>query len=328
MIDRRALVLGVGAALVGCAGKPAPLPPTIPPRPLALRPLTSLVPAGGLSWMIDARPMEFLRDPRAAKAVLTLAPQAREDSLAQHLGLDVRSAERLVFARFGETSLVLIDLPHDQERATKKFAERLSDKASRVVDDTRISWLSGKIGPSPRAFADLQGEVAIYEAGPSLPLRAAVAFAEGKLKKAKSALTTAPLDGLVPQLATEQIALYAPRRASEGWAEGKHALFDEAHALGLGLSAAPEGARLRFVVTGDFSGHVDPAIARLRKIVDEVGASPLGHLLGLDAKLADDVATPSDKALALARTVSFERLADGLKAAVVADMPEIFGPKR
>lgn len=328
MISRRALTLGVGALLTGCAGGKPPLPPPIPPRPLALRPVTSLVPAGGLSWMIDARPLELLRDPRAAKAVLTLAPQAREDSLAQHLGLDVRSAERLVFARYGDTTLVVVDLPHDRERATSKFVERISGEPVRVVDDPRVAWVSGKIGASARAFADLDGEVAVYEAGPSLPLRAAVAFAEGKLKKAKAALTTAPLDTLVPHLSADQIALYAPRRSGDAWADGKHALFDEAHALGLGLSTAPEGAKLRFVVTGDFAGHVDPAMARLRKIVDDVAVSPLGHLLGLDQKLAEDVAAPSDKALSLARVVSFERLADGLRAAVAADMPEIFGPKR
>lgn len=328
MIPRRALLLALGAAAAGCAGSPKPLPPPIPPRPLSLRPISGLAPSGGLSWLVDARPAELMRDPRARAAVHLIAPPARLDGLATHLGVDVRAAERLMFARYGETSLAVIDAPHDQRAAAARFTERLSGPATRVLDDPRIDWISGKIGPGPRAFADLEGEVAVFEAGPSLPIRAAVAFALGKLKRAKPALSTAPLDALAPHLSSALVALYAPRRTAGGWAEGKHALLDEAHALGVALSSTAAGARVALVVTGDFSGHVEPAQRRLAKIVDDVAASPLGHLLGLDAPLAPDDASGTAEALSHARTVSWERLGEGLRAAVIAELPELFGPKR
>ncbi|MCC6646837.1 MAG: hypothetical protein IT374_14845 [Polyangiaceae bacterium] len=328
MIDRRALLLGLVASAAGCASGPLPLPAPIPPRPLTLRPVVGLAPAGGLSWMITARPAELLRDARARAALHQIATPARLDQLAAHLGLDVRSADHLVHARYGEASLTLLDAPHDQRAAVARFTERLSSAPARVVDDPRIDWISGKIGAEPRAFADLEGQIALFEAGPPLPLRAALGFARGKLKRARPALDAPPLDALAPLLASAPVAVYLPRRAAEAWADGKHALLDEADAVGIGLSPAPGGARLEVIVTGDFSGHVEPAQARLAAIVERVAGSPLGHLLGLDAPEAPDEASATTAALRLARTVSWERLGDGLRAAVVSELPELFGPKR
>src|SRR5579872_4041789 len=85
MIARRGALLALGAlgALAACARpQPASAVP-IPPDPLHLDPLTDLVAAAGLAWLVQLHPAALAADPALAPALALLLPPPRVDALAE-----------------------------------------------------------------------------------------------------------------------------------------------------------------------------------------------------------------------------------------------------
>ncbi len=328
----RATILCASLALSGC-GAPAPprspLPPPIPAKPLHLAPLTDLVAAGGLEWLVVIRPAELLRSPVVRPAVLRVLPDERLGRLEATMGFDVRQADAALAAGFGPSTLFLIAVPHDGPRVTRLFGERLSSEVRRTDAGHRIVRVEGKLGVERRALVDLEESVVGLEAGPSLPLRAATAFAEEKLKRARPALAAPPLDALWTRLGDAPIVAVAPRSSLEAWRSGAHGVL--ARALSVGLSATPteRGLVLRCVVMGPWDDQAKEAADRLRLTVADLEKAPIGRLLGLDKPLSkEDVVTAERDAIALVREVDAGALAEGLWAATSAETRELFGPPR
>ena len=188
----------------------------------------------------------------------------------------------------------------------------------------RVVRLSGTIGATPRALADLDEAVIAMELGPRGPLVAAIAFAEQKLKRAKPALAAEPLTTLAARLGDAPMRILAPSPARSGW-QGAHGLLARATAVGVALTPRPDGLLVRGTLLGAFDDPPTEALVRLSKTAVDVAESPLGHLLSLDRPVVP-LATGGDRdALRAELVLDPAKVAAGLRAATSAQLTEIFG---
>ncbi|MFO0658563.1 MAG: hypothetical protein U0165_01830 [Polyangiaceae bacterium] len=228
------------AAGEGCA-KPKPVQPIAPePVPLHVKPLTDLVAAAGLSWIVVARPAELRRAATFKSALAQLIPDENLAALGGYLGFDPRMIDNAVVAGSGDSMLTLLDVVHDAKVVEKKFVERITSTVERADDGRGLIRLSGLIGTRRRALALLEPTALAWESGPSGPLRATCAFALGKLKKAKPALMAEPLLTLSKKLGDAPLIVMAPAPTRDQWS-GAHGLLEHATAVGLLPRPGPKG---------------------------------------------------------------------------------------
>ena len=326
-MKRRALLAGVGASLfgAGCAPKRPALPPPLPPAPLHLAPITDLVAAAGLSWMVIARPAELFRTSSLGPSLSLLLPRENLDRLGLHLGFDVRLADSFVIANFGESTLYLVQIPHDGPGVEKRFLERLTGSVEKSGSGTRTVRIAGNLGAERRAMVDFEQTVIAIETGPSGPLRAAIAFSEGKLKKSKPALHADPLEALARRLGDAPLSVLAPAPGRAPWGRGAHGLLANAIAIGATATPAAEGLQVRGVALGAWDEPPTQALHRLTRTIEDVVTSPLGRLTGLSEPIVP-VATGGDRdAIRFEATLDAQKVAGGLRAATTATLGEIFG---
>jgi hypothetical protein len=321
-VRRRSLLLGAPAALAGC-GPSAPARAPAPRLSLHLDPLTDLAPAGGLEALAVLRWADVLR--ALDGPARPLLPDGNLDALRLHLGLDPRRIEHLVVASYGKTTLYLLAGSHDPRLVERQFADRLTDEVVRGNEGPGIVRLQGVIGTTPRALATFLPDVVALEVGPPGPLRAAIAFAQGRLKKARPALSAPPLASLAPRLPDAPIRLYFPSPPPS--AGGAHGLLDRTAAAAFALT--PDGPRLRLhgALLGAWGDDPTEALRRLDLTVRDVTASPLGHLTALDEPLDAYRSSADGDLLLLDGAIDLARLARGLHDITSASLTELFPPK-
>ena len=323
MKRRDALFAFSSLALPACASVPPPLPAPLPPAPLHLAPVTDLFASAGLDWLVIVRASEVWRTMSAP--IAKVLPPANLDRLATHLGFDVRLADVLVSAGYGETTLHAVQVAHDGRAAEQRFTERISSAVERVADGARIRRAAGLIGTVPRAMADLDETVLLYEIGPQGPLKAAIAFAQGKLKRAKPALAADPLAGLQKRLGDAPILAMAPRPSRVGWARGAHGLLSHATSIGAAATPEGEGLRIRGVALGAWDEPPTEALKRLEATLADVAGSMLGRLMGLDTPIVAPSFGGDREGIRFEAVVDAGKLAEGLWAATSAELSELFG---
>ena len=323
-MNRRGALVALSSLVAGCAGK-QPLPVVAPSPPLNLGPVTELFAAAGLDWLVIMRPSELLRG--LGGPLARVLPPANLDKLANHLGFDVRLADSMVVGGYGDTTLYAVQVAHDGKMAETKFAERLSGDVTRGGEGSRIRRASGLVGKTPRAFADLDETVVLYEVGPTGPIKAAVAFAQGKLKRAKPALVAEPLSSLGKRLEDAPLLAMAPRPPRAGWTRGAHGILPMASAIG--VAATPEGdaLRVRGAALGAWDEPPTKALESLSATLGDLTSAPLGRLLGLDRPRVPASYGGDRDAIRFEATLDATTLAEGLWAATSAELGELFGKK-
>jgi hypothetical protein len=336
-VQRRALLSGLGAlvvgapgALGGCAATPkpvVPLPP--PPPPLAVDPLSGLIAAGGLDWLVAARVAELGRNSALGKPLGLLLPPANLDQLADHLGFDLRLADELLIAGFGPVTLYVLRVAHDPAVVERLFRDRLTGEIERSVEAPNLVRTSGVLGATHRGLATLEPGVLAFEVGKASdeaskrsPLRAVVGFALGKLKKAHRALDSDPLKPLATRLGDAPLRLFFPSPA-DAW-KGAHGLLDRATAAGVAITPTPQGLRLRALLTGAWDDPPTVALRRLTQTADDIASSPLGRLTGLDHPIERPSLGGDREAIHLEVLVDAMKVAEGLQAATSAELRDLF----
>ena len=325
-LARRSLLRAAGAALTaplaalpGCGPAAAPARTAAPAPLLHLDPLTDLAPAGGLEALAVLRWADVLRALDGPARVLL--PADGLEALRSHLGVDPRQIEQLVIASYENSTLYLLRAPHDPRQVERLFAQRLMGQVVRG-HEPGVVRLQGTIGTTPRALATFLPDVLALEVGPPGPLRAAVAFAQGRLKKARPALSAAPLDALAPRLPDAPIRLYFPSPPPA--VGGAHGLLDRAAAAAFALT--PTGPRLALhgALLGAWGDPPLEALRRLDLTVRDVASSPLGHLTGLDEPVEAYRTSADGDLLLLEGSVDLPGLAQGLHNITRASLTELF----
>jgi hypothetical protein len=291
-----------------------------------LDPLRDLVAAAGLLWLLELRPRTLLaRAPLAGAIAEALPPGEFVSWTAELGGLDVRSADELVLAAFSDTLLGLARArvsPADIERT---FGHRTQVEARAV--ERGVTRIFGTCGRERCQVALFGSEAVGFERGRLGPLRTAVYFAEGKLRRAEPALRSPPLDALSARLGDAPVRGFAPGPFEGSWGAGLAGLLGAATAAGGTLQPHPAGAVvLRGVLLGAWGAEAGAAADRLAAWFHVLAEDPLGHLLGLDHPVHPALTRADPESVELEVTLDPSALARGLRDLTAASLKEILAP--
>jgi hypothetical protein len=279
------------------------------------------VPAAGLSWLLVGDPSRIFADPELNRALGRLLPTERLDALALATGVDVRRLEAAAAAGYGLGTLYVALLPApDDGRARTRFEERLSGA---LVKHPRpnLHRITGTRAGSPRALVAVDDRLLAYAVDDLTLARIAEAYAVRRLKS-PTALHGASLSEL-PQVADNTlVAFYAPGPFSGEWRSASGGLLGDARSLRVAVRRG-EGAALRVdvVVVGEWP-EAD-GVTKMEQAWGALASTSMGRLLGLD--LANNIKVVADlHYLTWSADLPLEPLVAGLRAATMANVPEIF----
>ncbi|MDB4942712.1 MAG: hypothetical protein JWP97_2246 [Labilithrix sp.] len=318
------------SASLACGPAPPAAPPAAPETPLHLAPACDLVPAAGLAFVVDARPRAIAETPDLIPVIALVVPEARFDAFARsHGGVDVRQVTDLCVARYRESWLTVARTAFDPATVEKAFADRMTHPGSRRIEvaNPPVVRTWGEVNGEPQQLVVFGREAIALEQGRAGPVRAAEAFAVGKLRRASPALRSATLLRVSELLEDAPARLFAPGPFEGDLAAGLGGLLRATTALGVAVRFAGPPARLavRLVLTGAWGKDAPVAAERLAAAVHVVSESALGHLLGIDRPLEAPRVRALEDALVVDAVVDGAPLARGLHDAVDAEIGEILG---
>ncbi len=331
MIRLRSLasLLLAGSLIAGCGGSSAspraPAGPVAPAPALHQGPLTDFVPAAGLRWMVVAQPADLARSPALKDALALLLPRDRLQAFAKHSGVDLREVEAGLVAGFDYSTLYAFQLDSSGSEVQRQFSERLVSGPRVVSPHPKIRRVTGVVGRTPESLVIIDKQLAAVSVGSTTPARIVELYALGKLKKSPPALKGAALSALPDDAGAAPLSFYAPGPFSGEWARGARGLLANAVAVAVAIRPLPE-KRLQATITLAGEWPEPGATTRLVDAWDELSSSNFGRLLGLDQPAAAPIVSATPDQLRMTVELSVMPLAQGLRAAVLAEVWEITGP--
>ena len=323
-----AIALALVLANAACGPKAPATPAAAPPVPLHLEPACDLVPSAGLAWVVDARPRAIAEVPDLIPAIALVVPEARFATFtAAHGGIDVRQITDLCVARYKDTYLSVARAPLDPVRVEKTFVDRVTHPGGRNVDvpSPQVVRVWGEVNGEAQQLVLFGREAVALEQGRMGPVRATVAFAQGKLRRASPALRGGPLARAVQLVGDAPLRVFAPGPFEGEIAQGLGGLMRASTAVGLSASfvGPPAKISVRIVLTGAWGKDAPAAAERLAAAAHVLAESPFGRLLGLDRPLIAPQVRGSDDALTIEVTIDGLALARGLHDALDAEIADI-----
>jgi hypothetical protein len=321
-------------SLLACGGSAATKPATPTPTPLPplhLDPVTDLVAAAGLVWLVDARPRDIFGELDLIPALGLVMPEANLDAFAtDNGGVDLRQVTALAYARYPDATLAIARGVFDPPRIEKTFTARLAPLDGRANDDGRVLRLWGTAGGERQQVAVFGQTAVALERGKLGPLRAAEAFAAGRLKRAKPALRADPLSRAAELLGDAPLRAFAPgpfdAEGQGGALGGLLAASTAVAASATPAGATPEGhakLSLKLALLGAWGDDAPRAAERLGSVWSRLGTDPFGRLCGVDKPLDGPKLTPSPDAVTLEATLDALAVARGIHDLTSANVREI-----
>jgi hypothetical protein len=296
--------------------------------PLRLQPLTDLVPAAGLVWLVHAQPGALYRQATMGAALdVALAPERFEAFARRHGGVDLRGAAEVTVAGFPDTTLALARLPVEPARIEKAFTEEAAAVEGRASEQG-ITRLWGTVHGERQQVALLGRDAVAVEWGRFGPLQAACYFAQGKLHRARPALRSDPLSAAAERLGDAPVRGFAPGPFEGAWAAGLGGLLRAATALGAAARAvevagAGPALELTLVLLGAWGAGWSAAAERLGAAFSVLSEDPFGRLTRLNRPQAGPAVTGDPAALRLVVAVDPVALARGIRDATDASVAAI-----
>lgn len=329
MISAQRLLLVVAAVftLEACGPKPPAAPPLPPPVPLHLEPACDLAPSAGLSWIVEAKPRALAEVPDLIPPIALVLPEARLRTFTAAHGVDLRQIKDLCVARYKDALLEVARVPLDPQKVAATFEDRANKAAVRTLlaPNPRVLRLSAEIDREPQQIVLFGQEAVVVEQGKPGPLRAAEAFAFGKLKRAQPALKGSALLRASEVLGDAALRVFAPGPFEGEMATGLGGLLRAATAVGGSVKWAGSGSNLsvRVVLTGAWGDDASAAGERLGAAAHVLSESPVGHLFGLHRPIRAPFVHVEPDALVLDATIDGDLLARGIHDAVDAEVADI-----
>ena len=246
---------------------------------------------------------------------------------ASHGGVDPRQIEDLCVARYGETMLTVARVPFDPARVLAAFDDRSTKPTLRksLAPAPAVVRITGEASGEPEELIVFAREALAFEQGPHGPIRAAEAFAFGRLRRAQPALRGAALARADATLGPAPIRVLVPGPFEGEAAQGLGGLLRASTAIGLAAKPIEGAARVavRLVLTGAWNEDAPAAAERLAAAVHVLSESAAGRLFGLDRPLEGPRAHAAPEALVLEATYDADAIARGLRDATSAEVGEI-----
>jgi hypothetical protein len=322
-----------------CGGAAAPKADV----PLDLPKTVDLVPAAGLSVLVDAHPREILAHGELLPLVAQVFPEEQFRVFAErHAGVDPRQLEDLEVATYGDTTLVLGRGDFDPVRAERAFHDRSTHVLGRFVDrpggpvSTALRF-EGSALTNDQPPRELRTElvllgraVAGYEehAGAARvgPLRASELFALRKLERARPALAAPPLDTTARALGEAPVRVFFAGPFEGEAAKGLGGLLQAATAVGIAVRPTPRvpaALAITIVLMGAWKNDAAIAGERFAAAVSTILRSDFGRLCGAHEPIRGPDLEVGPDVLTVQVTLDAAHLAAGLRIATAPKIDEI-----
>jgi hypothetical protein len=340
----RALVAICGAAVALGCGARAQTPAQVAVRStsLHLAPISGLLKAPGLKWAICTTPREFMLAPALAAAQQQLIPEQRFAKLRTRAGgVDFRALDELCVAQYTDSQLLVGRGLLDPGRVEQAFQADVELTEARAVDrlspdgaDTIVRLLGRNRSASVQLALFGRTGFALQYGPDRAALRAAIAFAEGKLTRSKPALQVGPLLDLSKLVGPADAVFLAPGPFEGEVGSGIGGLLRSATAVAIRMRvvdlaplAPSTQARPGFAFTVFLQGAYDRdylgALSLLGATFGRYAASDLGKLIGVDHPALPPRTRVEGNALVLDVTYDAEALAHGVHVALEGEIDEI-----
>jgi hypothetical protein len=328
---RRWAPIALGLALAtACGGSGTPPATTAPKAKPAVElhagPLSDYVAAAGLRWMLVGNPRVIAEDSGLAESIELILPGKRLDAFTKSSGVDLRKADAALAAGFDFGNLYMVQAPGSVKAVQARFTERLISGAVVKRPHPDLDWVSGVVGTTPETLVRVDDRFAAVAVGSPTPARVVELFALGKLKRSPKAFLGSALKSLpVDELERAPARFYAPGPFEGEWLRAARGLLQTATALGVAAQPAG-GGRIQFTVfiAGDFSDPKGDPATRLENAWNEVAQSGIGRLLAFNEPTSGPSISGTPDLLRLEVELAAKPLATGLRAAVMAEVWEIF----
>jgi len=322
-----------------CGGTAPKAPP--PEPPLAIAPLTSIVPAAGLETLVVVEPKSLWSKTELRQALDALVPEDQVLAFAtRHGSVDPRQLDEIAVATYARATLVLGRGVFEPARLEQAFTRLMLGIDGRQIDHagdalTNITRTWGEVAGigEPNRHEELATfgrtvvgwELDEPSTTPQLgPLRASELFARHKLAKARPALDAPPLDVVSATLGAAPIRVFFAGPFAGEWSTAMSGLLRAATAVGGSASSDGQGnLEITVAVFGAFGEKSPQAADRLAAFVEVIGESALGKLAGLDHPTASFQAKSTPDSASVHGRVNAVRLVQGLRAATGAQITEI-----
>jgi hypothetical protein len=299
-----------------------------------LTPVCDLAPSAGLEWIIEAKPRAIANETDLIPLIALVVAEARLKRFREaHGGIDLRRIDELCVAHYTSSTLTLARTPFDPNLVERTFSDRLTNLVGRHIEVPRpqVLRLSGDIGTShtqlilfgDTALALEETSQGVPPTSHATPLRATVAFAMKKLRRATPALNAPSVARAARLLGDAPIRAFAVGPFGEGKVRslGGLARASTTFAVSARFAAKPTNIALRVVLLGAWGAeHAPEAASRLAAAAHVVAESSLGRLLGLDHPIVGPRVATSEDAIILDATLDGSALAHGLHDALDADI--------
>lgn len=281
-------------------------------------PLTDYLPANS-DFVVVAAPVELMAQPALAAVVLGLISPERFDAFRAHNGIDPRTLEALAYAEYQDDAgrplgtVLAIRGRFNARVAVGEMAHRMIPVESES-DEPYFRRSGVYAGARRDAIAIDQHTLVLVSGAPRLAAEA--------LDIASARALTGDGDALLAALSAPVVVLL-PQPL--GLPLGSDLALVMARERALAVAVAGVGPD-RVTVRAEARGEFPPGIEdNLRTLVSAIAGTDLGHQLGMpELETSLEVAlTPSG--VFASGEVSSETLVRGLRALLVAEIPEIVG---
>jgi hypothetical protein len=271
-----------------------------------------------------ARPAELAAHPALREPLELLLPKARREAFTESSGVSLAGLPSALVAGFDYATLYAAKLEGSGSVIDERFTERLVGGPRTASPHPKIRRVSGVVGRSPQTLVLIEDELVALSSGSSIPAQVAIQFALGRLKRSPPALEGAALSTLPANLTQAPLVFYAPGPFHGEWAEGAQGLLAGATAVGITVTPAADGAlKAVILIAGDWSTLGPDAADHLLTAWESLATSNLGRLLGWVEPAEKPLASATPELLRLSVAVNALPLAQGLRAAVAAEVWEI-----
>ena len=277
--------LGCGATAPAVVDKPPPQP--LPDLHVAA--LTDLLTSVRLRWLFLARPEQLMSTSWLRPSLSRILHDERLDLLAQATGIDLRSVPELALANYSgrsggeDVTAYFVRHRRPQLEVERKFRERLTSNAKRMVSGRQLVGMWGNIGTRSHGFAAIGPDVVGYQYGGTRkrgPARLALLYANNKLGAVPTALTGLAVLPQQMKFTAAPIIAMLPGPFEGDLAKGARGLLGAATTLVASLTPTEQRAlRLDVWLAGNYLADRAQAIELLRAAWVDLVMSDLNERL-------------------------------------------------
>jgi hypothetical protein len=315
--------------LAVCSSACAPASPKAPPiaavaaaRPLHQGPLSDLVSAASLRWLVLVRPQQILAEPELGPAILQIVSGRRFDAFQESSGVDLRRLPSAAIAGFPYATLYLAEVPSGvAANARALFSERLLEGAVTKQPRPTLTRITGVVGQTPETLLTIDERTIAVAVGDPIQAKIAEAYAEERLKNSPTALRGAALSSLPDLFTNNEAVLLAPGPFADEWQRAAGGLLQSTLAVAIAArSIGSDKLATTICLAGAWGDSATDAASRLGSAWTTFARSSAGRLFEL-REIADVTAQP--ELLTLRVELDLEPLVRGLRASVLGDVTQI-----